>query len=550
MIQFYSDYTGIPYMWPKYAQIVGIDYVSGAMENTTAVLHQESVYQTSGQLIDENIWENTIAHEIFHHWFGDLVTTESWSNLTVNESFANYSEYLWLEHKYGVDAADAHRYEDIQGYLAGGNELKDLVRFHYNSREDMFDGVSYNKGGAILHMLRNHIGDAAFREGMKTYLTDNMYGTGEAHQLRLAMEKVSGKDLNPFFNQWYFNNGHPKLDITYTYSTAANMVTVNVKQTQANLFTFPLAIDVYEGATPKRYEVLVDEKEKSFSFKYSKKPSLVNVNAEHNLLVETNDDKTIENYIFQYNHAPKYEDRRAAIEKLAENQSNEIVFKTITKALNDTYYGLRILAIKKIDISKATAGEAIKTLEKLASTDEKTLVQGAAITKLGLLENEKYKDLFTTSLQSKSNSVKTGSLNALYKIDKNAAMTYANSITDKVEKQNLKDALIPLYIMDKKESELPFVANNLVAGMFFNEDRANQNIYKEGFQWVASSDSEEATQNLVNKFVKMGNSYKEYGADKLAKQVLTQVIAAKAEYNYSNMDQLNKIVEDGLKKLE
>ena len=550
MIQFYSDYTGVEYIWPKYAQIVGIDYVSGAMENTTAVLHQESVYQTSGQLIDENIWENTIAHEIFHHWFGDLVTTESWSNLTVNESFANYSEYLWLEHKYGVDAADAHRYEDIQGYLAGGNELKDLVRFHYNSREDMFDGVSYNKGGAILHMLRNHIGDAAFREGMKTYLTDNMYGTGEAHQLRLAMEKVSGKDLNPFFNQWYFNNGHPKLDITYTYSTAANMVTVNVKQTQANLFTFPLAIDVYEGATPKRYEVLVDEKEKSFSFKYSKKPSLVNVDAEHNLLVETNDDKTIENYIFQYNHAPKYEDRRAAIEKLAENQSNEIVFKTITKALNDTYYGLRILAIKKIDISKATAGEAIKTLEKLASTDEKTLVQGAAITKLGLLENEKYKDLFTTSLQSKSNSVKTGSLNALYKIDKNAAMTYANSITDKIEKENLKDALIPLYIMDKKESELPFVANNLVAGMFFNEDRANQNIYKEGFQWVASSDSEEATQNLVNKFVKMGNSYKEYGADKLAKQVLTQVIAAKAEYNYSNMDQLNKIVEEGLKKLE
>ncbi len=550
MIQFYSDYTGVEYVWPKYAQIVGRDYVSGAMENTTAVLHQEAVYQTSGQLIDENIWENTIAHELFHHWFGDLVTTESWSNLTVNESFANYSEYLWLEYKYGTDAADAHRYEDIQGYLAGGNELKDLVRFHYNSREDMFDGVSYNKGGAILHMLRNHVGDAAFQEGLKTYLTENMYGTGEAHQLRLAMEKVSGKDLNPFFNQWFFNNGHPKLDITYTYSTAANMVTVNIKQTQEGLFTFPIAIDVYEGAKPKRYEVLVDKKENAFSFKYSKKPSLVNVNAEHILLVETNDDKTIENYVFQYNNAPQYDDRRAAIEKMADNQSNEIVFKTLTKALNDKYFGLRILAIEKIDISKTTANEAIKSIEKLASSDEKTLVQGAAITKLGLLENVKYKDLFTTSLQSKSNAVKAGALNALYKIDKNAAMSYANSVTDKTEKEGLKDALIPLYIMDKKESELPFVANNLIAGMFFTEDKAKQNIYKEGFQWVAASDSEEATQNLVNKFVKMGNQYKQYGADKVATQVLTQVMAAKAEYNYANMEQLNKIVQDGLNALK
>ena len=69
-----------------------------------------------GQLIDDNIQENTIAHEIFHHWFGNLVTTESWSNLTLNESFANYSEYLWREYKYGKANADAHLFEDITGY--------------------------------------------------------------------------------------------------------------------------------------------------------------------------------------------------------------------------------------------------------------------------------------------------------------------------------------------------------------------------------------------------------------------------------------------------
>jgi aminopeptidase N len=95
MIAFFSKITGIDYPWAKYSQIVGRDYVSGAMENTTATIHQESAQQDARELVDGNKWESTIAHELFHQWFGDLVTAESWSNLTLNESFANYSETLW-----------------------------------------------------------------------------------------------------------------------------------------------------------------------------------------------------------------------------------------------------------------------------------------------------------------------------------------------------------------------------------------------------------------------------------------------------------------------
>ena len=152
-------------------------------------------------MIDGNN-EEIVAHELFHHWFGDLVTAESWSNLTVNESFATYSVYLWFAHKYGKDKADAHMYEDVQTYLQSESEDKDLVRFDFDNREDMFDTVSYHKGNAILHMLRDIIGDAAFFQGMNTYLTEHAYGTAEAHELRLALEKVSGKDLNWFFNHY------------------------------------------------------------------------------------------------------------------------------------------------------------------------------------------------------------------------------------------------------------------------------------------------------------------------------------------------------------
>lgn len=92
MMKFFSRILAVEYPWNKYSQMVGRDYVSGAMENTTATLHQESAQQDARELVDGNIWENTIAHELFHQWFGDLVTSESWSNLTLNESFANYSE--------------------------------------------------------------------------------------------------------------------------------------------------------------------------------------------------------------------------------------------------------------------------------------------------------------------------------------------------------------------------------------------------------------------------------------------------------------------------
>ena len=549
MIDFYSTYTGLDYMWPKYAQMVARDYVSGAMENTTAVLHAENAQQVPGQLIDENSWEYVIAHELFHHWFGDYVTAESWSNLTVNESFANYGEYLWIEHKYGKDEADAHRHEEIQGYLAGGNELKDLVRFYYESREDMFDAVSYNKGGTILHMLRNYLGDDAFRAGIKQYLNENAYGTGEAHQLRLAMEKVSGKDLNWFFNQWYFNNGHPKLEVKYDYNDQSKLVAVSLKQTQEEIFKFPLSIQVYEGGKPKTYPVWIDKKEQAFSFKYNKRPELVNVDSDRILLAEISDSKTTENYVHQYLYAKKYEDRREAIEHLGEHQADKIVLTTLSKALQDPYYGLRILAINKIDISRSDAGEAIKSIEKLAKEDPKTLVRAAAIEKLSIFKDEKYKGIYNEALNSQSYSVQSAALSALFALDPQLGLASIESVVNDKNRKYLKDALIPIYIQIKNEEQMPFVADNLIEGMFFTDDKQMQNIYKEGFQWVVNGSDVKATQNLVDSFVDMGIKYKDFGADQMARQVLNQILGVKQASQYSNKTEMIKIVEEGLAKL-
>jgi len=206
MIQFFSDKLGVEYPWHKYNQIVVRDYVSGAMENTTAVIHGDFLYQTDRELLDSDN-ESIIAHELFHHWFGDLVTAESWSNLTINESFANYSQYLWDEYEHGREEADKNAYGEMSGYFMSGarSGYHDLVYFNYESEMEMFDGHSYNKGGRILHMLRYYLGDDAFFASLKHFLNKMKFKATEAHDLRLSFEEVSGKDLNWFFNQWYFN---------------------------------------------------------------------------------------------------------------------------------------------------------------------------------------------------------------------------------------------------------------------------------------------------------------------------------------------------------
>ena len=130
---------------------------------------------------------------------------------------------------------------------------KDLVRFHYENELEVFDAVSYNKGGRILHMLRNYVGDSAFSRALNLYLTTNKFKSAEVPQLRLAFEEVTGRDLNRYFNQWYYNSGHPVSEISYLYDDAAGYAKVIVKQTQKTgmYYRLPLKIDIYNGSVKK-----------------------------------------------------------------------------------------------------------------------------------------------------------------------------------------------------------------------------------------------------------------------------------------------------------
>ena len=137
MLEFYSDVLGVKYPWEKYSQVVVRDFVSGAMENTTASVYFEGLHKTPREMLDGD-HEDIIAHELIHHWFGDLVTCESWSNIPLNEAFATYGEYMWEEYKYGRDAGDYHIMKDLSNYLQEAQMKQvDLIRFEYDERDDI-----------------------------------------------------------------------------------------------------------------------------------------------------------------------------------------------------------------------------------------------------------------------------------------------------------------------------------------------------------------------------------------------------------------------------
>lgn len=433
MMAFFSNILGVEYPWNKYAQMVGQDYVSGAMENTTATLHGTAAYQNARQLKDENKWEIVVAHELFHQWFGDLVTAESWSNLTVNESFADYSEYLWLEHKYGKDHALLYNKEAMQGYISNpANTNKHLVRFQYSDKEDMFDAVSYQKGGRILNMLRYYLGDSAFFKGLNTYLVQNKFKNGEAHQLRLALEEVSGKDLNWFFDQWYFAAGHPKVDISYINHEADKKVQLVITQTQSEkLFYLPLEVDVYTNGKSDRLTYWIGKQATdTISISYETTPDWINVDPSKLMLWEKNNMQTEAQWLMQAKLAANAMDKAEALEYLSKNWKNTSAYlSALTAMLNDPYFGTRkgvLNMLKRGDVTMTN--ELLVQVEKLAVSEQDLPTRAIAIDVLGTIGNENYKALFLQGVTDSSYSVAGASLEALARIDTAAAITASISL--------------------------------------------------------------------------------------------------------------------------
>ncbi|MFD2872325.1 M1 family aminopeptidase [Mucilaginibacter ximonensis] len=543
VLGFYSRLLGVDYPWNKYSQIVVRDYVSGAMENTSATLHGDYVQATKRELLDDYYGQgkSTIVHELFHQWFGDYVTAESWSNLTVNESFADFSETLWAEYKYGKDAGDAHINADRQTYLSQPALYKNkLVRFHYHDKEDMFDAVTYQKGASVLYMLRNYLGKEAFYKGLNIYLTTNAFKNGEAEQLRLALEEASGRDLTWFFNQWYFGSGHPILDITYKWNDAAKTQTVYINQKQdEDAFILPIAVDVYSGGKAERKQFWIRSKIDSLVFHADVKPSLINVDGDKMLLAQKTDNKTIDEFAFQYFNAPLYLDRFEAIDAAIKFQKNPIAQKVIIAALHDKYFELQLKAIRGADLNKKDVCDfAQPVLVQLAEHDPNTLVRAAAIAVLGKLKSPGNKGLFKRALKSQSYAILQAALNALVMVAPQEALKVADTfINDSYN--GLKQAALMTYATAGADNEWPMVYNAFIDG----SPQTQFDLIQKIGGMTGRLRSVNNAKKGIEAIIEFGKKYEAYGLGVKVTRILKEIEEARAKAGDAS---LNSEIEKGI----
>ncbi len=430
MLDFYSELFGIDYNWDKYAQIPVRQYVSGAMENTGAVIFGDYIQQTTRELMDEN-YERVIAHEMAHHWFGDLVTCESWAQLPLNESFATYGEYLWNEHAYGKNEAEYNFQQTLNGYLSESKHKKEaLIRHHHGIPDDMFDSHSYNKGAWVLHTLRAYIGDDAFFTSLNLFLEQNKFKAAEIDHLRLAFEEVTGEDLNWFFDQWFLSSGHPELVVSHDFDMEKKQLKVTVKQVQdlekAPVYRLPLNIDVYFAKNEtKRFPIIVDRTEQTFKIELEEKPILVNFAAKRSLLATIEHKKTNDEFEVQFYAATHYLDKVDAIYALSSEKTKRA--KTIMqKLMGDKFWYYRYLGITDFSPTGFKTDTVLfNTLKEIATNDPKSQVRYAAINKLGEMKFNTTKDFFLQVAQTDSSLLVIDALLSVAKPDQEFSMQLA-----------------------------------------------------------------------------------------------------------------------------
>ncbi|MCX6352864.1 MAG: M1 family aminopeptidase [Bacteroidetes bacterium] len=414
MLTFFSNKLGYDYPWQKFSQLVAREFVAGAMENVSAVVHYEGLQHDARGHLDFT-GEDYISHELFHQWFGDLVTCQSWSQLSMNESFATFGEYIWAEYKYGKQEESLKRANNLETYLVSSTYSDEAIIYpYYNDPEELFDRIRYEKGGLVLNMLRQELGDSIFFLGLKNYLHERAFKTTEADRLRMAMEETAGRDLKLFFQQWFFSPGHPDLRISFRYDSLGKKSIMTVLQLQKDgeipLYNIPVKVGVYFGSSHKVYNIRLSKMRDSFMFDAPTPPSTIVFDEGKNIVCRKREIKTTQQWFEQLKHSPLYGDKREAIMALGEvwrELSTDTLTQILKLCIEDSFWAIRKLGINVFMLDEQSPtqkavfeiyGDKIK---RIALHDPKASVRNAAVyairIQLGKEANWLYKEAIKDS---------------------------------------------------------------------------------------------------------------------------------------------------------
>ncbi len=197
----------------------------GGMENASAIFYDDKLFRRTGAEV------GLIAHETAHQWFGDAVTEREWSHLWLSEGFATYFSALYLGHAFGDTALTGHLRRDREALVKSNTvATRSVIDLAQTDLMALLNENSYQKGGWVLHMLRQEVGDSAFFGGIRDYWAAHKHGTALTDDLRAAVERRTGRELRWFFTQWLERPGTAEVTTSWRYDAAAREVRIVVEQ--------------------------------------------------------------------------------------------------------------------------------------------------------------------------------------------------------------------------------------------------------------------------------------------------------------------------------
>jgi tricorn protease interacting factor F2/3 len=265
LLSSYEKYFGIKYPLPKLDLIAIPDFAAGAMENWGAITFRETILlydpKTSSTRTKQYIAE-VISHEIAHQWFGNLVTMKWWNDLWLNESFATFMATKFVDKFYPEWDLWNQFVEDAMNIAMGLDSLKSThpidVKVNSTSEiREIFDAISYDKGGCVLRMLENYVGESNFQKGLKHYLADFKYKNAEGQDLWDAIGKVSKMPVRSMVSTWLKQPGFPVVEIKKQDSTLhlkqRRYMLESDKKSHRGLWSIPLSVGLKDQLFQKLF---------------------------------------------------------------------------------------------------------------------------------------------------------------------------------------------------------------------------------------------------------------------------------------------------------
>lgn len=398
MVEYFSKLLDYPYPWAKYDQVTLREF-GGAMETTSMVGFPDIYERGHADPVDSSpafdkpwpIWQtqDTISHELAHHWFGDLVTCRSLGSIWLNESFATYMHTVWNGHNKGEDDLTYQRWRYLQFYLddvrATGDVLP-LERMYYDAPEDMYrESLTYIKGSLVIHQLRRIVGDKDFYRSLNHYLKTNAFGEVEARDLLSAFERTTGRDLDWYFNDWIIGGGgHPSIKASTRWAPERRQVDLTLNQVQSDLpfenrFRLPVEVTITTESGTKSHTVWMEDWQTRVALPADSAPLAVNVDAGNWLVADIYVERSLTELIYTLKKGDVAAGLRAARQLATDYPRRPESVAALAEVLADTgrHWGLR----QEVALSLGSIGQsaAIDALAAAATDSDRRVRRGIAV---------------------------------------------------------------------------------------------------------------------------------------------------------------------------